>query len=221
MSKSLCLVGIGVALAFLTLGGTAVVGTASAQIVEMTIEPGETGWRSVQQNRPVDAATSTPILVRLRRMDAAPWLVNPGELIPGAENPDTRPLIVVRVLTPKRSYQTRAYFDKSRNPSEGFLFNLDNLEDGITVKIDVAIVKPERGLDPVKDCRCRYFFLQDYAVSQSGSSLGDEPLPVFSFSPERKLTKVFTPGFEGERVDCPRGVGRFVTVECRGVPSDP
>ena len=72
--------------------------------------------------------------------------------------PDTRPLIVLRVLTPNRSYATRATFDKAVNPSVRFFFGLDSLEGDTDITIDAGIAKPEQGRDPVGDCRCRYFF---------------------------------------------------------------
>ena len=213
MTKPLLVTCLGLALSFLLLAGD-----TSAQDVEMMVEQGETGWRSVPGGQPADLATITPVLVRLRRMTDAPWEIDPGTKIPGSNMTDTRPLIVVRVLTPKRSYTTRASFDKSLNPSTGFSFGLDSLEGDTTVTIDAAIVKPERGGDPVGDCRCRYFFRQVYEVKQSGMTLGDELLPRFSISPRETLTKVFTPGFDGQKVDCPRGSGRFVTIQCNATP---
>ncbi len=213
MIKSLLLSCVGIGLSTFVLADDAI-----AQDVEMTVEQGKTGWRSIREGRPVDLATITPIMLRLRRTTDAPWEVDPGTKIPGLNMPDTRPLIVVRVLTPNRSYTTRASFNKSLNPSEGFSFGLDNLAGDTTITIDAAIVKPEQGGDPVGDCRCRYFFRQNYEVKQSGVTLGDEPLPIFSVSPKGTLTKVFIPGFDGQKVDCPRGSGRFVTTECDGAP---
>lgn len=213
MTKPLLTTYLGLALSFFVLAGD-----AAAQDVEMMVESGETGWRSVRDGQPADLATTTPILVRLRRTTDAPWEIDPGTKIPGSNMPDTRPLIVVRVVTPKRSYTTRATFDKSLNPSTGFSFGLDSLEGDMDITINAAIVKPERGGDPVGDCRCRYFFQQIYAVKQTGMTLGDEPLPRFSISPRGTLTKVFTPGFDGQKVDCPRGSGRFVTTQCDAAP---
>lgn len=182
MTKPLLMPCLGLALSTLIP-----VGDTVAQDVEMMVEPGETGWRSVRDGKPADLATITPVLVRLRRTTDAPWEIDPGTRIPGSNMPDTRPLIVVRVVTPKRSYTTRATFDKSLNPSTGFSFGLDSLEGDTDITIDAAIVKPERVGDPVGDCRCRYFFWQVYAVKQSGMTLGGEPLPRFSGRHGRRL----------------------------------
>ncbi len=209
MLKSLLVSCLGFALS------TFVLADAAAQDVEMLVEHGETGWRSVREAQPVDLATITPVLIRLRRTTDATCEVDPGTKIPGLNMPDTRPLIVLSVLTPNRSYATRATFDRSVNPSVGFFFGLDSLEGDTDITIVAAIVKPEQGRDPVGGCRCRYFFQQIYDVKQSVMTLGGESLPIFSVSPKRTLTKVFTPGFGGRKVYCPHGSGRFVTFECK------
>ena len=67
MTKPLLVTCLGLALSFLLLAGD-----TSAQDVEMMVEQGETGWRSVPGGQPADLATITPVLVRLRRMTDAP-----------------------------------------------------------------------------------------------------------------------------------------------------
>lgn len=56
MIKSLLLPCVGIGLSTFVLADDAI-----AQDVEMTVEQGKTGWRSVREGRPVDVATSEAV----------------------------------------------------------------------------------------------------------------------------------------------------------------